>query len=63
MMKTVTVSAPALREVLRAVLGPSHLIRELQVTLSLPDNPIITLINEYSAAAETHQEASDNEHT
>lgn len=55
-METVTVNAAALREVLMALVGPAHLIRELQVTRHLPEsNPIDTLIKEYNAAAEAEQ--------
>jgi hypothetical protein len=45
----VTVSAKALRQVLQALVGPGHYIRELQVTRGpLFNNPIDTLIEEYN---------------
>ena len=55
-MKTVTVSSEALQAVLKALLGPGHYIRELQVTMGLPgnENPIDTLVKEYNAAVETY---------
>ena len=49
-MKTVTVNAEALRQVLQSLIGPSHLIRELQYTRGIPgdENPIDMLIREYN---------------
>jgi len=63
-MDKVTVSADALRSVLKAIMGPPHLIRELVVIHDLyqklpmdqPD-PITTLINEFNIAVETHNAA------
>ena len=50
---TVTVDAAALREVLQALVGPSHLIRELQVLQGLDSkscqSPIDTLIEQYNS--------------
>jgi len=47
----VAVDKAALKEVLQALIGPPHLIRELQVTRNIPvDNPINTLIAQYEAA-------------
>ena len=56
-----TVDAEALGEVLRALKGPGHLIRELQVTRGkLFNNPIDTLIEQYNEQAEQHNSrASD----
>lgn len=53
-MEKVTVSTDALRQVLQALNGPGHYIRELQVTRNLPgdSNPINTLIEEFNAAVE-----------
>lgn len=56
-MNTVSVSADALRQVLAALTGPGHLIRELQATISISEltgrpNPIKVLINEFNAAVE-----------
>lgn len=53
----VSVNAAALREILIAVTGPAHHIRELQVTRGLPmvDNPIDILINDYNAAVEANK--------
>jgi len=50
-MENITVSAEALRQVLQALIGPPHHIRELQATMSLPGdaNPIKTLYEEYNA--------------
>lgn len=55
-MDKITVSAQALREILQALSGPGHLIRELQVIRSLGDNPIDTLIQEYNDALKTSQQ-------
>lgn len=59
-MDKVTVSADALRQVLLALNGPGHYIRELQVTRAregreslFPDNPIDILVREYKEAART----------
>lgn len=52
-MKTVSVSAAALFDVLTALNGPAHHILELQVTRGLlvgGDNPINTLFREFNAA-------------
>ena len=51
-MRTITVSYNALRQVLVALTGPDHLIRELQYTRNplLGSNPINTLIEEMNAA-------------
>ncbi len=48
----IEVSADALRQVLQALIGPAHYIRELQVTMGLPGstNPIETLLAEFNAA-------------
>ncbi len=61
-MKTIAVSADALHRVLLALLGPGHLIRELQATCNISDlmeggNPIITLAREYDAALEASKQA------
>ena len=47
----ITVSAKALYEILQALVGPGHYIREIQATRNLPgfENPIDTLIAEYNA--------------
>lgn len=58
-MKTVTVDAEALRQVLVALNGPPHYIMELQVLRRPPfndDNPIEKLIEQYNAAALEHKE-------
>lgn len=58
-MKTVEVNADALRQVLEALLGPGHLIRELQAihgsNLPVDDShdPIGVLLTEYNEAAAT----------
>ena len=55
-MDKVTVSADALRQVLEALNGPGHHIRELQATRNLPGttNPINTLTEEYNSAVDEH---------
>lgn len=54
-MKTVTVSSDALVQLLQAVTGPAHHIRELQVTRNIDErNPINVLISEYKTAVEVH---------
>lgn len=49
---TITVDAAALREVLQALIGPGHHIRELQATRSLHKlghpNAIETLVEQYN---------------
>ena len=49
----VEVNAEALRQLLQALVGPGHHIRELQFTRGLPGsaNPIDTLVAEYNAWA------------
>jgi len=59
-MKTVTVSTSALVGVLQALIGPPHLVRELQATRSIDTltgspNPINVLIKEYSEAEASHK--------
>lgn len=44
----VLVDAEALQQVLQALTGPGHLIRELQVLARLPDSPIGKLLKEYN---------------
>lgn len=57
--ESITVSRAALYEVLHALVGPPHYIRELQATRSLHflghPNPIETLIAEFEAAAKATQ--------
>lgn len=52
---TITVDASALRQVLAALIGPAHLIRELQATRSLHKlghpNPIDILLEQFNAQA------------
>jgi hypothetical protein len=49
MNDTITVDRDALFQVLQALVGPGHLIRELQFTRGLPDNPINKLVDQYNA--------------
>ena len=60
MSMTVPVNAEALREVLVALNGPGHLIRELQATRApyLPPNPINTLISDFNAWVDAQTEAA-----
>lgn len=55
-METVTVNAEALRQVLCALIGPPHYIRELQATRDNPPifmgNPIDRLIDDYNSAVD-----------
>ena len=56
-MEKVTVSASALHQVLIALNGPGHYIRELQVTRDggcglFKDNPIDILCDEFNAAVD-----------
>lgn len=57
--QVIEVDAEALRAVLAALVGPGHLVRELQVTLNLPgfENPIRTLVNQYNAAIQAEKES------
>lgn len=58
----VTVSADALRQVLVALNGPGHYIRELQVTRGpLFDNPIDKLTNEFNEQVSGHAEEPNHE--
>ena len=58
----VTVSADSLRQVLVALNGPGHYIRELQVTRGpLFDNPIDKLIQEFNEQVSGRAEESNNE--
>lgn len=59
-MKTVNVDAAALKQVLQALLGEPHHIRELQMTRCLGDvtgmqNPINTLVKNYNHAVQVEQ--------
>lgn len=56
---TITVSAEPLREILQALIGPGHLIRELQALQRLPDSPITKLVSEYNAWATAQNETSE----
>jgi uncharacterized membrane protein len=52
-MKTVTVHAESLGRVLQALVGPGHLIRELQATCGIDaltghENPINRLVREFN---------------
>lgn len=46
-----SISEECLGQVLRALLGPPHHIRELQMTMNLPGEPnsLTKLVNEYNA--------------
>lgn len=59
MTKTIPVSADALYQVLQALVGPGHLIRELQATRSLHKlghpNAIELLIEDYQSAIKSTQ--------
>lgn len=57
----VLVDAEALRQVLDALNGPGHYIRELQVTRNLPgnNNPINTLVEQYNAFADEHNKTTE----
>ena len=59
-LEKVTVSASALRQVLQALNGPAHYIREIQVTRNLPgdtSNPLNVLTEEFNAAVEEFKTA------
>lgn len=67
-MEKVTVSAHALYQLLMALNGPAHYIRELQVTRDrgrglFPDNPIDVLCAEYNAACDEHNANARHEET
>jgi hypothetical protein len=57
--ETIVVDRVALRQVLEALTGPSHLIRELQVTVGsvLFENPITKLVEQYNATIADQQSA------
>lgn len=48
------IDAHTLHEVLEALQGPTHLIRELQVTRGLGDNPIDALVEQYNGQAQAY---------
>jgi hypothetical protein len=52
-METVTVNATALRNVLQALMGPSHHVMELWATQSLPDSDISKLVQQFNAAVKS----------
>lgn len=60
----ITVDAAALRQVLQALVGPAHYIRELQTTRSLHalghPNPIETLVEQFNTWAAT--QAQEEKH-
>lgn len=63
-MDKVTVSAQALSEVLAALLGPAHHIRELQLfacahPMVSVNNPIKKLVEEYNAAVDVYNAAAE----
>jgi hypothetical protein len=62
MTQTVEVDAEALGEVLQALVGPGHLIRELQVIRGLPagDDPLTTLIDQYNEQIKPRSTTSGN---
>lgn len=53
----VSVDAASLRQVLLALQGPPHLIRELQAIRSLPGSSIDVLIYQFNAWAESPRTA------
>lgn len=55
-MKTVTVDADALRQVLQSLIGPSYLMSELMAIRGLGDSPIDILVDQYNMAVENHDE-------
>ena len=54
-MRRIEVDARALKQVLLALTGPPHLIRELQAVVNLGDSPIAKLVDEYNTALEEHK--------
>lgn len=56
----VSVPAEALRQVIGALIGPPHYIRELQVIRNLPgaDDPISQLITAYNAWVDEYNRAN-----
>jgi hypothetical protein len=52
-----SVDASALRQILVALNGAGHLIRELQATVSLPGSPIQVLTEQFNAQAAALNEA------
>lgn len=61
----VSVPAEALEQVLNALIGPPHYIRELQVIRGLPgsDDPISQLITAYNAWVDEYNRANGLEPT
>ena len=57
-METLKVNAEALRQILQALNGPPHYIRELQAIRDLPGRecPITRLTDEYNKAVLAHNE-------
>lgn len=57
----IPVDAKALQRILEALYGPPHMIRELQATVSLPDNPIEKVREQYNAFVLAKREATSCE--
>lgn len=59
----ILVDLDALRQILTALIGPPHHIRELQFTMDTPigDNPIKTLMNQYNEHVAAKQENANGQ--
>lgn len=61
----VTVDAKALRQVLQALIGPPHHVRELQATRTpeslFPENPINVLVDQYNSQMSGSAASSETE--
>jgi hypothetical protein len=58
--RKVEVDADALYQVLQALIGPGHLIRELQVMRAFKDNPIDLLVTQYNQQVQEPGDAASN---
>ena len=62
MIDKITVDAQALRELLQALVGPEHLIRELQTIRDIQgdDSPINKLLSDYNGAVSEGNNNANN---
>lgn len=60
-METVTLKAQDIQELLKALTGPGHYIREIQATMSLPGGNCLTrLIEEYNSQVRAYEQSLQN---
>lgn len=58
-METVTLNADDVDQLLDALIGPAHYIRELQCTMNIPGgNALSRIIDEWNSAIIAHRKAT-----